>query len=132
MATDFEISVHNRPGTLAVATAALGDAGVNIDGQCAYVCEGQGVYHVLVSDAVMAKRALIDAGLVIHAERRVVVVPVEDRPGATADLLRRVADLGVNIDLVYVAADGGLVLGGADPDAISRGLEESRATSAAE
>lgn len=122
MATDFEISLFNRPGTLAAASAALGDAGVNIDGQCAYVCEGRGIYHVLVSDAVMAQRALIDAGFDILAERRVVVAPVEDRPGATAALVASVAQRGVNVDLAYVTADGRLVLGGPDPDAIARAV----------
>ncbi len=122
MATDFEISLFNRPGTLAAATTALGDAGINIDGQCAYVCAGRGVYHVLVSDAVLAQRALIDAGFDVLAERRVVVAPVEDRPGATAALLASVADRGVNVDLAYVTADGRLVLGGPDPDAIDRAL----------
>jgi hypothetical protein len=122
MATDFEIAVFNRPGTLAMATAALGDAGINIDGQCAYVCGGQGVYHILVRDATLARRALINAGFELRSERRVIVAPVEDRPGATAELLRGVAEVGVNIDLAYVAADGSLVLGGADPDAIARAV----------
>ena len=58
MATDFEIAVFNRPGTLATATAALGDAGINIDGQCAYVCDGQGVYHILVRDATQLTKIL--------------------------------------------------------------------------
>jgi hypothetical protein len=122
MATDFEISLFNRPGTLAAATKALGDAGINIDGQCAYIYDGRGVYHVLVNDAVATQRALIDAGFDILAERRVVVIPVEDHPGATAALLVRVADRGVNVDLAYDTADGRLVLGGPDPDAIARAL----------
>ena len=122
MATDFEISLFDRPGTLAAATKTLGEVGINIDGQCAYVCGGRGVYHVLVGDAVLAQRALIDAGFDILAERRVVVAAVEDRPGATAALLASVADRGLNIDLAYVTADGGLVLGGPDPDAIARAL----------
>ena len=117
MATEYlTISLSHRPGTLAAASSTLGAAGINIEGQCAYVCDGQGVYHVLVSNAVLARRALIDAGFDIQDERRVVVTPVENQPGAAAALLRRVADLGVNIDLVYVTADGQLVLGGADPN----------------
>lgn len=122
MASDFEISLFNRPGTLAAATKSLGDAGVNIDGQCAYVHEGRGVYHVLVSDAVVARRALIDAGFDILAERRVILATIEDRPGATAALLLGVAEHGVNVDLAYVTADGRLVLGGPDPDAIARAV----------
>jgi hypothetical protein len=33
------------------------------------VCETQGVYHILVEDAVRARRALIDAGLDVQAEQ---------------------------------------------------------------
>lgn len=122
MPTDFTVSLSHRPGTLAAASAALGDAGINIEGQCAYVCEGHGVYHLLVSDAFQARRALIDAGFVIEEERRVVLADVENRSGAAAALLRRLADAGVNIDLAYGSAEGQLVLGGDEPDTIARAL----------
>jgi hypothetical protein len=122
MPTDFEISLSHRPGTLAAASGALGRAGVNIEGQCAYVCEGQGVYHLLVTDAQSARRALIDFGFDILAERRVVVHAIEDRPGAASAALTQVADQGVSIDLVYLSAHGELVLGGDDPAAIQRAL----------
>jgi hypothetical protein len=122
MPTDFEISLFHRPGTLAAASGAVGRAGVNIEGQCAYVCEGRGVYHVLVSDAEGARRALIDSGFEILAERRVIVHAIEDRPGVAAEALSRVADQGVSIDLAYLSARGELVLGGDDPAAIQRAL----------
>ena len=122
MTTDLTIGLLDRPGTLARASDALGRAGVNIEGACGYVCEGQGTYHVLVSDVERARHALIDAGFEILAERRVVVSPVEDRPGAAAALLRRIADAGVNIDLLYLAVDGRLVLGGSDERAIEQAL----------
>jgi hypothetical protein len=114
MPTDFTISLSHRPGTLASASAALGSAGVNIEGACAFVCDGQGVFHVLVTDAERTSRALIDAEFDILDERPVVVCPVEDRPGAAAALLRRVAAMGVNIDLLYLDRSGRLVLGSDD------------------
>jgi hypothetical protein len=122
VATDLTVGLVNRPGSLLRASDALGRAGVNIEGAAGYVCEGLGVYHVLVEDAERARRALIDAGLEIQAERRVVITPVENRPGSAATLLRRVADAGVNIDLLYTTVDGRLVLGGDDVAAIKRGL----------
>jgi hypothetical protein len=122
MPTDFEISLSHRPGTLAAASGALGEAGINIEGQCAYVCDGQGVYHVLVSDAEPSRRALIDGGFDILGERRVVVAPIEDRPGAAAAVLARIAAAGLSVDLVYVTASGQLAIGGADPSAIARAL----------
>ncbi len=114
MATDLTVGLVNQPGTLLRATDALGRAGVNIEGACAFVCDGQGVYHVLVEDRERARRALIDSGLEIQAERQVVLAPVENRPGAAAALLRRIAGASANIDLLYMTVDGRMVLSGDD------------------
>lgn len=122
MPTDFTVSLFHRPGTLAAASAALGQAGINIEGACAFVCGETGVYHLLVSDAERARRALLDAGFDILDERRVVLHPVEHRPGAAAALLARIAESGISIDLLYLTADRHLVIGGDDPDGIRRVL----------
>ena len=120
---DITLALMDQPGTLAMASDALGRAGVNIDGACGYVCDGQGVYHVLVADVELGRRALLNGGFIIEDERRVVAAPVENRPGAAAELLRRVADAGVNVDLLYMTLDGRLVLGGSDVAGIERALE---------
>lgn len=122
MPTDFTISLFHRPGTLAAASEALGQAGVDIEGACAYVCGEVGVYHLLVSEAERGRRALIDAGFDILAERRVVVAGVEHRPGGAAALLSRVAAMGLNIDLLYLTSEGRLVIGGDEPEGIQRAL----------
>jgi hypothetical protein len=122
MATDLTISLVNRPGTLAQASDALGHAGVNIEGACGFVTDDQGVYHVLVEDAERARRALIDAGFEIQAESKVALARVENRPGSAAALLRRVADAGVNVSLLYTTVDGRLILLGDDVAAIQRVL----------
>ncbi len=122
MATDLTISLVNRPGSLAQASDVLGRAGVNIEGACGYLCGQEGLYHVLVTDVERARRALIDSGFEILDERLVVVVPVENRPGAGAALLRRVAEAEVNIDLLYTTMDGRLVLAGSDMAALRRAL----------
>ena len=122
MPTDFMVSLFHRPGTLAAASAALGQAGINIEGACAFVCGETGVYHLLVSDAERGRRALLAAGFDILAERRVVLHPVAHRPGAAAALLGRIAECGFSIDLLYLTADGQLVIGGDDPEGIRRAL----------
>ena len=43
------------------------------------------------------------SNLAVTREREGVVVDVEDRPGVLADLTRRIARAGVDLDLVYVA-----------------------------
>jgi len=122
MPTDLTIGLVDRPGTLAHATDALGRARINIDGACGFVHEGVGIYHVLVGDHELARRTLIDAGFEILEERRVAIAEVRNEPGAAAAILRQVAEAGVNIDLLYMTADGRLVLGGADVSGLAKAL----------
>ncbi len=122
MTTDFTIGLVDRPGTLARASDALGRAGVNIEGACGYATDGRGVYHVLVRDGEPARRALLNAGFEIQDERPVLVLPIENKPGEAASLLRRVADARVNLDILYTTLDGQIVLGGDDVNAIRRAV----------
>jgi hypothetical protein len=70
--------------------------------------------HILVPYAEAAKHALAISQLAVSREREVVVVEVEDRPGVLADLTRKVAQAGVDLDLVYVATRNRLVFGAPD------------------
>ncbi len=123
MTTDLTIGLIDRPGTLAQASDALGRAGVNIEGAFGFVIDERGVYHVLVRDAERARRALIDSGFEIQAERSVIVLPISNRPGEAARLLRRIANADVNLDVMYTTLDGQVVLGGDDLHGIRSALE---------
>src|SRR3954470_21244839 len=103
MAVDLVIDIDNTPGALAQVAQAISDAGVNI---AAATCLGPGdraELHILVPRAEPVRHALAISQVAVTREREVVVVDVEDRPGVLADLARRVARAGVDIDLVYVA-----------------------------
>jgi hypothetical protein len=52
--------------------------------------------------------------LAVTREREVVVVDVEDQPGVLADLARRIAKAGIDLDLVYVATRNRVVFGAED------------------
>jgi hypothetical protein len=116
MAKDLTVILADRPGTLADMGEALGRAGINIDGVCGFPCGGEGVGHLLVEDSAAARRALEDAGIEVREERQVLVLEIEDRPGALGEISRRIADAGANIDLIYVASNNRLVLGVDDLD----------------
>src|SRR5256886_9940223 len=114
MAVDLVIDIDNTPGALAQVAAAISDAGVNI---AAATCVGPGdqaELHILVKHAEAAKHALAISHLAVTREREVVVVEVEDRPGVLADLTRKIARSGVDLDLVYVATRNRVVFGSAD------------------
>jgi hypothetical protein len=114
MAVDLAIDIENTPGALAQVAAAISDAGVNI---AAATCLGPGEraeVHILVPHAEAARRALAISHLGVTREREVVVVDVEDRPGVLADLTRKIARAGVDLDLVYVATRNRVVFGAGD------------------
>ena len=116
MAMDLTVILEDRPGTLADLGEALGKADINIEGGCGFPCEGKGVMHILVEDAATARRALEEAGIEVRGERQVLVLEIEDRPGALGEVSRRMANAGVNIDLAYGASNNRLVLGVDDLD----------------
>jgi hypothetical protein len=78
--------------------------------------------HILVPHAGAARHALAISHLAVSREREVVVVDVRDRPGVLADLTRRIARAGVDLDLVYVATRNRIVFGAADLDALRAAL----------
>jgi hypothetical protein len=122
MATDLTVILEDRPGTLAALGEALGSADVNIEGVCGMRIEGQGIVHVLVEDAAAARSAIEQAGLQVREEREVVVVDVEDQPGALGQAARRIAAAGGNLDLVYLATNTRLVVGADDLDSVRGAL----------
>jgi hypothetical protein len=122
MAFDLTIDIENTPGALAQVAGAINDAGVNI---AAATCVGPGdraELHILVPHAEAARHLLAISHLAVSREREVVVVDVEDRPGVLADLTRKIARAGVNIDLVYVATRNRLVFGSGDLAALRDAL----------
>ncbi|HXY73221.1 MAG TPA: ACT domain-containing protein [Actinomycetota bacterium] len=113
MPTDLGIVMDNRPGTLAEIGEALGRAGINVEGMCGFVAEGKGVGHILVADPTAARQAL-DGLCEVGEEREVLVVEIEDRPGALGGLARKLSDAGVNVEVAYLGTGTRLVLAVSD------------------
>ena len=123
MAVDLVIDVENTPGALAQVAAAISDAGVNI---AAATCVGPGEraeLHILVKHAGAARHSLAISHLAVTREREVVVVEVEDSPGVLADLTRKIARAGVDLDLVYVATRNRVVFGSPDLERLKAALD---------
>jgi hypothetical protein len=117
---DLTIELEEKAGTIAAAAEALGKAGVNIEGICGFVVGDKGVGHVLVADPAKARQALQSAGARVTSEQDVLVLDIDDKPGALGKLTRRIADAGVSLNAVYLATKTRVVLG-------ARDLEKARA-----
>jgi hypothetical protein len=124
---DLTIALENRPGALAEMGDALGRAGVSIEGGGAFVVNGQGVAHFLFEDGAAARRALEAAGIRVLEEREVLVQRLnQTEPGQLGRISRRMAEAGVNIEVLYSDHDHQLIL---VVDDITKGREVSRAWS---
>jgi len=108
---DLSIILENRPGALAEMGEALGRAGVSIEGGGAWVVGSGGAAHFLFEDGQAARNALEAAGITVIAEREVVVQRLKQAvPGQLGQLTRRMADAGVNIEVLYSDHDHQLIL----------------------
>jgi hypothetical protein len=108
---DLTIALDHRPGSLADMGDALGRAGVSIEGGGAFAVDGRGVAHFLFADGDAARRALEGAGIRVLAAREVLVQRLrQSEPGQLGQLTRRMADAGVNIEVVYSDHDHRLIL----------------------
>ncbi len=114
MAFDLAIEIENSPGALAEVAAAVSDAGINLAAATCIGTAERAELHILVPHAQAARHLLAISHLAVTREREVVVVDVEDRPGVLADLTRRIARAGINIELVYVATQNRVVFGAQD------------------
>ncbi len=111
MATDLTLYLDDQPGELARVGDVLGEAGANIAGLCALTGGGgQAEVHILVQDATAAFEALQRAGIRIAGEQEVLVLEIEDRPGALGEIARRLGEARVNLTLAYLATNTRLVL----------------------
>jgi len=122
---DLTIALENRPGALAEMGDALGRAGVSIEGGGAFVVNSRGVAHFLFEDGEAAREALEAVGIRVLEEREVVVQRLNQaQPGQLGKVTRRMAETGVNIEVLYSDHDHHLIL-------VVDDLEKGRAVSEA-
>src|SRR6266508_1631005 len=103
----IDVDVPDRPGELAKLAAILGEAGINIDAISADSVGGRSYMSIIVNQPMQAREALMKSGYAC-TNRTVLVVRLDDRPGALAALARRLGDAGVDIvSLIHLGTVGG-------------------------
>ena len=94
MAKQLTTFISNTPGALAAFCGVLKENG--IDRRAMNV----GIVRVIVSDTGRAKAKLEEQGYICQV-KDVLVIEVEDHPGALVALLRTLGAFGVNLDYTY-------------------------------
>jgi len=101
MAYQVSVFLENKIGHMERITAVLKAAGINIlTMNLNHTTGGWGIVNLLVDQPELAYRQLSDAGI-SAALRRIVVLPMEDKPGSLDGLLRKIAGAGINFTTAY-------------------------------
>jgi hypothetical protein len=95
----FVVELDNRPGELARLADALAERGINITAIGAVAAGTTAGLGLTTNDDASTRTALDGAGI-IYRELDLVAASLEDKPGTLADAARRLADAGVNIELL--------------------------------
>lgn len=103
----LDVDVPDRPGELAKLATILGVAQLNIDAISAESAGGRSYMSLIVNQPMQAREALMKHGYSCST-RTVLVVRLEDKPGALADLARKLGDAGVDIlSTIHLGTVGG-------------------------
>lgn len=98
------VTVDNQVGAIAQLTEVISSAGINMAALCAYAVANQGIIMVVTQDNAKAKKLLTAKGYIVR-EEEVVVLTVENKPGALQKLTQKIADAGIDITLMYGSVD---------------------------
>ena len=94
----FTVELESQPGELARLCEAMAARQINLL-LCGIAHGDTGTVAFVVDDEVAARTALQDAGIQF-TERPALTLRLENLPGAGAAAFRRLADAGVNLELL--------------------------------
>ena len=94
------IVAADRVGLLNEVTSALSEAGVNIVTVSAWAMEGSATFLMVTSDSAKAAEVLKGKGFGVR-ESEVVLIDLENKMGAAAELTKKLADAGINMSYLY-------------------------------
>jgi len=96
----FIVDLKNKPSELAKVTEAIAQKGIDINGFSAAACGDTGTLAMVTSDEASTHRALTEGAWTFRAIE-VVETSLVDQPGALAEVARRLAKAGVNIEAAF-------------------------------
>lgn len=95
----FIVELENRPGELARLAEALGERGINITAIGAVAAGSAGGIGLLTNDESGTREVLKAAGISAR-EIGLVSVSLEHKAGTLGEVARKLADAGVNVELL--------------------------------
>jgi hypothetical protein len=109
----YYLSVPDKPGEGARILTALQQAGVNLIGISAFPHGGRrSQLDLIPEDSGTFAKAAKTAGLKLSAKKSGFLIQGEDRPGAVADVVKKLAEAKINVTSAQVFCAGSGRYGG--------------------
>ena len=100
IATQLSIFVENKNGRLSELLNALKDSRINIRALSIAENSEFGILRILVSETARAYDILKREGFIVK-KTEVISLPMEDKPGALADLVDKLSSEHIGIEYLY-------------------------------
>ena len=103
----FAMDVADKPGEAARVLTALSQAGVNLLAFSGFPRGRRAQLDFIPEDVELFRKALSLARLKVQAKKTGFLVQGDDRPGAVAEVLQKLADANINVTAVDGVSAGG-------------------------
>lgn len=102
----FKIMTPNKPGEGAQVLGVLRDAGVNLLAFAGFPRGGRAQMDFIPEDTAVFKKAAKKAGFKFSLAKKGFLIQGEDRAGAVADILTRLAQSKINVTAIDAVSSG--------------------------
>jgi hypothetical protein len=103
----YYVTLPDKPGEAASVLTALHQAGINLLGVSAFPHSARrSQLDLIPEDSAAFTKAAKKAGLTLSNKKSGFLIQGEDRPGAIAETLSRLAQAGINVTSVQAACAG--------------------------
>ena len=103
---EIVVTVEDKVGVLGEISSMIADHGISITAITATGAAGTATIQMLTDDNLRTSDALKAKGYDV-SEREVVVVELENKPGALKLVSKKIADEGINLSYLYGSTCGG-------------------------
>ena len=101
---ELVVKVPNKAGILADMTKVLAEHGLNVEGVAGYVTGSEAQIMIVAEDTLRAKEAMAKAGYKAAKDNEVVVIELQNKPGALKAVTAKLAAEKIDIRYVFGTA----------------------------
>ncbi len=104
LAKEISVTIVNKIGILADISEIIANHGINIEAVAGMAIDNKATLMILTSDNLRAIEALKQKGYKSAVENEVVVVELENKPGALKNVAKKLAAETIDIKHIYGSA----------------------------